>query len=45
MDSDRRRRRRRANVSNAIDAAASSGMISITGNMSVDALHVAPPLF
>lgn len=42
---NRRRRRRRANVSNAIDAAARTGMISTAGNTSVDALHVAPPLF
>lgn len=40
---DRRRRRRRANVPNSINAAASSGLIS--GDLSVDALHVAPPLF
>ena len=33
------------NVSNAINAAASTGMISLGGNTSVDALHLAPPLF
>jgi hypothetical protein len=45
MTRNRRRRRRRANAPNAINAAASTGMISTVGNMSVDALHVAPPLF
>ena len=43
---NRRRRRRRGNVSNpAIDAAASTGLIAIGGNTSMDALHLAPPLF
>ena len=41
----RRRRRANANVSPAIDAAASTGMLTIGSNSSVEAIHLAPPLF
>ena len=42
---DRRRRRRRANVPDTVNAAASTGMISLGGNTSVDGFRLSPPLF